>query len=191
MSQRAFKNYGKIDITPFKKILSENVFDWDYYDVRQKKQGVHKETKAIPILFDEINTTKKEMWDRVNEGDELVKEEVKTIYYDKFKDEILKIEDHLKEIIQEEGYIYRALIVNLPKGKKIAPHYDKGEWLSQPRRIHIPIQTNKDCFFKVGEVTKNLKEGEVWEIDNAGQLHSVENNGAEDRLHLIVDFIKN
>jgi hypothetical protein len=31
-----------------------------------------------------------------------------------------------------------------------------------------------------------MKAGELWEINNH-QLHSVENNGEEDRIHLIID----
>jgi quercetin dioxygenase-like cupin family protein len=175
MNQRAFKNYGRIYVTPFKKILSDFNFDWDEFDFRQKKFDTHKETKSIPIIFDESFSLDKS---------------TKTKHYEIFKEEILKIEDYLKVAIEEEGFIFRAILVNLPKGKSIPPHKDQGESLSVPRRIHIPIITNPNCFFTVSDVTKNMKEGEIWEIDNAGQLHSVENKGEEDRIHLIVDFLK-
>jgi quercetin dioxygenase-like cupin family protein len=191
MSQRAFKNYGKIDVTPFKKILSEGQFDWDEFDVRQKKYDVHKETKSIPLIYDEINTERKEAWQEIKNGNMVIQEKMKTKYYDAFKKELYKIESHLKEIIEEEGFIFRAMLVNLPKGKTIPSHYDKGVALTVPRRIHIPIITNKDCLFTVGDITKNMKEGEIWEIDNAGKKHSVENNGKEDRIHLIIDFLNN
>ena len=52
------------------------------------------------------------------------------------------------------------------------------------------ISPNKDCFFTVGEVTKNLKEGYVWEINNNGRRHGVANEGETDRIHLIVDWLK-
>ena len=99
------------------------------------------------------------------------------------------IRDTIKTI-DEDGYIFRAILVLLPKGKSIPKHIDTGESLTIPRRIHIAVQTNPNCFFNVGDVTKNLKEGEIWEIDNSGQRHAVSNEGDTDRIHLIVDFLK-
>jgi quercetin dioxygenase-like cupin family protein len=176
MEQRAFKNYGKINIEPFKKILSEYEFDWSEFDFRQNRGHTHKETKCIPILFDESFSIEKK---------------TATKHYELFKEQILKIENHLREIIEEDGQIFRAILVNLPKGKSIPPHIDSGESLVVPRRIHIAIQTNQNCFFTVGDLVKNLKEGEIWEIDNAGKMHSVSNEGDHDRIHLIVDFLNN
>jgi quercetin dioxygenase-like cupin family protein len=173
---RAFKNYGIIDVSQIKKILNNENFDWDEFNFRQNRgKKTHQETKSIPIIFDESFSIKV-----YNERE----------HYNKFKDELKKIENHIREILDEDGYIFRALLVNLPKKKSIPKHKDTGESLVVPRRIHIPIQTNENCFFTVGEIKKNLKEGEIWEIDNAGQLHSVENNGDEDRIHLIVDFLR-
>jgi hypothetical protein len=169
---RNFKNYGLFDVSNFKTIIEESNLDWNEFDFRQKKFDVHKETKTIPILFDEdFKINKKE-----------------TKNYQLFKTEIDKIESHLKDILEENGRIFRAILVNLPSKKEIPTHKDKGKSLTIPRRIHIPIITNKECTFTVGDVTKNLKQGEIWEIDNAGRNHSVSNMGNEDRIHLIVDW---
>ena len=54
-------------------------------------------------------------------------------------------------------------------------------------RTHIPITTNKSIKFMVGNEVKNLKEGEVWEINNA-DTHAVNNESDKDRVHLIVDY---
>ena len=54
-------------------------------------------------------------------------------------------------------------------------------------RTHIPIITNPYVTFYVGNETKQMIEGEVWEINNA-QYHSVNNEGLDWRLHLIVDY---
>jgi quercetin dioxygenase-like cupin family protein len=173
--ERDFKNYGIIDVSNFKKILAENEFDWDEFDYRQKKFHVHKETKTIPLLFDEAFE---------------IGEKTEQEHYHLFKDEIKRIEALIQDVMEEQGFIFRAILVKLPAGKGIPPHIDKGESLAIPRRIHIPILTNKDCFFTVGEVTKNLKEGYVWEINNNGRRHGVANNGETDRVHLIVDWLK-
>jgi len=56
--------------------------------------------------------------------------------------------------------------------------------------VHIPITTNDKVVFTVDGEKKNMQVGEFWEIDNS-QDHSVENQGNEDRIHLIVDWMPN
>jgi hypothetical protein len=170
-----FKRYGKIDVSNFKKILQDANLDWDKWQFRQKRHTTHSQTKAIPIIFDESFSINKFTL---------------TENYPIFKEEILKLEKHLLAEIKEDGYIFRAIIVNLPAHKSIPPHVDSGESLEVPRRIHIPIITNPDCYFTVGEISKQMKEGEIWEINNDKKKHSVVNDGDTDRIHLIVDFLK-
>jgi quercetin dioxygenase-like cupin family protein len=173
--KRSFKNYGLFDMTNFKKIIAESNLDWDAFDFRQKKYNTHKETKCVPIIFDKSFS---------------IDNFTKTEHFPLFEGELAKLEQHLIKTIDEDGYIFRAILVLLPKGKSIPKHIDKGESLTITRRIHIAVQTNPKCFFNVGDVTKNLKEGEIWEIDNSGQRHAVSNEGDTDRIHLIVDFLK-
>ena len=54
------------------------------------------------------------------------------------------------------------------------------------RDIHIPIHTNSDCIFKVGESIRHLERGEIVEIDNT-VTHSVV-NGSKPRIHLMVEW---
>jgi hypothetical protein len=42
----------------------------------------------------------------------------------------------------------------------------------------------------VGEDKRNLKLGEIWEINNDKKEHSVDNLGETDRIHLIVDWVE-
>ena len=57
-------------------------------------------------------------------------------------------------------------------------------------RIHVPIITNDEVVFSVGGEELNMREGEMWEINNA-TLHAVENRSEQDRIHLIVDWVPN
>jgi len=174
--KKNFQNYGIFDVAGLKKILSENYFDWDEFDLRQNRgQRVHRETKTIPIIFDESFSIKKH---------------TKTKHYPLFESEINKLENHLNEQLDADGFIFRAIIVKLPAKKEIRKHIDGGASLTLPKRIHLAVQTNPDCIFSVGKVDKNLKEGEVWEINNDGRRHGVINGGDEDRLHLIVDWME-
>ena len=60
--------------------------------------------------------------------------------------------------------------------------------MRKSHRIHLPLVTNDGVKFNVGDTTKNLLPGELWEINNRHR-HTVKNNGTEDRVHMIMDFV--
>ena len=95
---------------------------------------------------------------------------------------------HLKNL--HNGEIAKAMFVNLAAGKKINEHSDNGLYLNTIKRHHIPIVTNDEVWFYVDGEKKNLKTGEIWEIDNT-KLHKVENLSNKDRVHIIVDILPN
>jgi len=170
-----FKYIGKIKINSFKdKINKFNNKLWDNFDFRQKTFEVHRETKTIPLIFDTDF--------RLNNPTYLSEYEV-------FKNEFKIIKNRLIKIYGK-GSIIRAILVLLKSNSKIDKHIDTGKSLSICHRVHIPIITNKDVLFEIDNEIKNLKEGEMWEINNSEKLHSVINNGNIDRIHLIVDWIK-
>ena len=164
-----FKFIEKIDVTNIKSKLKD--LDWDSFDWRIKNsQGSHSETKSVPIIFDENR-----------------KEPIKQENYILFSDTL----NDIKNIFQKtygDGILFTALLINLPAGKRIKSHIDVGENFDLSHRVHIPIITNDRCFFSVDEEIKNMKEGEMWEIDNNGKYHWVSNEGETDRIHLLVDW---
>jgi hypothetical protein len=164
-----FKLHGKLDVTPIKECLSG--LDWEVYQFRQKTYSHHSKTKTIPLMWDE---------------DKLIVKYHKD--YKLFKFTLKFIEDLLIGILGN-GKIETAILINLPKKEKINSHYDVGEYFNKRNRIHIPIITNKDCIFQINGELKNMKEGEIWEINNNEKEHSVENGGIEDRIHLLIDFL--
>ena len=80
------------------------------------------------------------------------------------------------------------MFVNLPPKKQINPHVDLLLFASKFDRFHIPVITNDDCIFTVGDESKNLKVGELWEINNDKFIHSVYNGGEADRVPIILDW---
>jgi hypothetical protein len=172
-----FLFYGKIDVNPILEIIEKNNLNWNEFIDRQLKYVVHSNTKTIPIIFD-----KSFAFDSFKIHP--------TNLYSLFEHEILKIENIIKENTNENGKIMRAILVNLPSAKSIPPHIDTGKTLLDCRRIHIPIQTNENCFFTVGDDRRNLKLGEIWEINNDKKTHSADNFGDNDRIHLIVDWVE-
>jgi hypothetical protein len=169
-----FKYIGKIKIDGFKnKIDKFNNKLWDSFTFRQKTFEVHKETKTIPLIFDTDF--------RLNDPTYLSEYEV-------FKNEFKIIKNRLTKIYGK-GSIIRAILVLLKSNSKIDKHIDTGKSLSICHRVHVPIITNKDVLFDIDNEIKNLKEGEMWEINNSEKSHSVINNSNIDRIHLIVDWI--
>lgn len=55
------------------------------------------------------------------------------------------------------------------------------------RRTHVPLVTSDEVEFVVAGERRHLRFGEVWEINN-WRVHHVENRGATDRVHLLVDW---
>jgi hypothetical protein len=164
-----YKLHGNTNINLIKEKLIG--LDWDAYQFRQKTYSVHSKTKTIPLLWDEQKTNIKH-WPN----------------YELFKSDISEIQILLNTKIGE-GIIETAILINLPKYQKIDLHYDNGDYFYKRNRIHIPIVTNQYCFFEIDGEIKTMKEGEMWEINNNEKYHSVENNGNEDRIHLLIDFL--
>lgn len=176
-SNENFLYYGVIDVNPIMEIIEKNNLNWDEFVDRQIKYVVHSNTKTIPIIFD-----KKLNFDSFKIH--------LTDFYSPFEVELSKLEKIIQSKTNEDGKIMRAILVNLPSKKSIPSHVDTGKTLVDCRRIHIPLQTNENCFFTVGEEKKNLKLGEIWEINNDKKKHSVDNFGDNDRIHLIVDWVQ-
>ena len=167
-----FNYLGKKDVSTIADKVKK-ITEWDRYTFRQKTYEVHQHTKTIPLIFDEDfkhnNPT----------------------YHSTYKDyekDIKKFERFFTKKLGE-GYIIRAILVNLLAKKNIPEHIDKGFSLDMCKRIHIPIITNNKVFFDVGGEKINLKKGEMWEINNSQKTHSVENKSKSDRVHLIIDWV--
>ena len=163
-----FKYYETYNVTNILNQLTD--LDWNEFTFRQKTFDVHSETLTIPILWDNEKTQLKYWKD-----------------YNNFKNDLDSIGDILTTKIGE-GHIETAILINLPKSKKINSHTDVGAYFEDRNRIHIPIITNDMCVFEVNGEKVNMKQGEIWEINNSDKPHSVINGGEIDRIHLLIDW---
>lgn len=143
--------------------------EWGEFDVRQKRNGFGQ-TQTIPLLFDHEQLTR----------------HIQHHHYDTFELHLNKFSGVL-ENAGHPSLVRRANLVRLRAHSVIPTHTDQGEFLNSTRRIHLPIITNHGCTFTVGTETKHLPAGQMWEINNTGMPHSVNNGGDTDRIHLIVD----
>lgn len=83
--------------------------------------------------------------------------------------------------------IGRALITSLAPGKTIAPHVDGGSHATYYDRFHVVLQGLPGSLFYCGGETVQMRTGEVWWFQNLTE-HSVVNNSADARIHLVVDI---
>lgn len=169
MKEFKFKKVGHFNTTTILDKLKDS--DWNEWTFKQDNFEVHGKTKNLPII-------KNEKYDD-NPG-------TKTKYY-------RLIEDNLEEILKilkstyGTGKLLSVEIAKLPAGSKVPTHVDQGHSLKTNPRIHLVLQTSKDVIFTVDGEEKNMKVGEMWEINNT-KTHSVFNQGTVDRIHLILDY---
>jgi hypothetical protein len=109
-----------------------------------------------------------------------------------FETEILSSCAYLKEVL--DHFLFKKTCVRLLRlaaNAEVKPHsdnclgYEDGTF-----RLHIPIITNPDVEFILDNQRLVMNEGECWYI-NANFIHSVANKGKEDRIHLVIDGIRN
>ena len=170
----AFRYIG--DIPLFERLLNDvlslTLEDWSKYKQRKMTKSVATiNADTIPLIYDEMH--------QIESG-------IMHENYERFSQYIEKViimaVDHLGEI-----KVKQAMLTKLRANTIISRHRDKGPITAKTHRIHVPVITNEECIFTVGDESKNLKPGEIWVIDNVGRYHSVHNSGDKDRIHLIID----
>lgn len=106
--------------------------------------------------------------------------------------EILDSCTYFKEIL--DGFLFEKTAVRLLKldvGAEVKPHSDNCLGYEDGcLRLHIPIITNSEVEFILDGKRLIMNEGECWYID-ANFIHSVTNRGNEDRIHLVIDGLRN
>jgi hypothetical protein len=171
-----FRLVGRVDASPIvAKTQSLTEGDWAANAWRQTRFDAHADTQTIELIFDtdfrHNNPTPRDM------------------YFQLGFDAILEpLIDTINDFYTGEGYIVRALLVRL-KGQGVIPtHVDSGYSLMHCRRIHMAVVSTDQVEFTVGNEQRVMKEGELWEINNARE-HSVVNRSDQGRVHLIIDWV--
>jgi hypothetical protein len=173
-----FKYIGNVNVDELKKnILAQPSELWDEHTYRQTRSETHAKTKTLEVIWDKQSLVHGTKQNKIHQN-----------YY------LFEMEaflNNLRPLYKSEygyGEFIRVLIVKLFNNSIILPHVDQGSSLSNSKRTHIALITNNDITFTVNDEVKNLKEGEIWEIDNT-KVHSVENPTDLDRIHLIIDWM--
>ena len=142
---------------------------------RELRYTAHSQTQSLLLIHDE--------------GMRHRNPEYHDLYF-QFELTLKPLMKFIRNYYKNDGYIIRLLFARLLPGDVIIPHIDGTFSLLHCHRIHVPIITNDKVAFTVGGERKNMKVGELWEINNA-TVHGVENNGEVPRIHLIIDWVPN
>lgn len=169
-----FIDRGAVDVTELRaKILGEAEDTWRADSFRQRTFDVHRDTETIFLIFDQ---------------DPMRLTATRLPRFADYEPLVAPIFDRLSASLCGEGWCLRCIFTRLRPGGTIPAHVDGGFALERAHRVHIPIVTGARVQFRVGEETKNLDAGRMWEINNL-RPHAVENGGDGSRVHLIVDWI--
>lgn len=181
-----FKSIGKVSIFELKKlVLSLTPQHWIGDTQRQKKYEVHHDTQNIGLVYDDdFRHTNPSVLPPFQMFQEAVMPIIRVVahYYDTSVIGAKLAPQH------GQGYCIRASLVRLNPGGEIAAHQDKNFSLAHSHRVHIPVVSNPNVLFTVGDETLHLAEGEIVEINNR-RMHSVTNNSPYERVHLILDWV--
>src|SRR3954470_18606568 len=82
----------------------------------------------------------------------------------------------------------RSRLMGLEPGAVVPEHVDIHYYWRTHLRIHIPVITNPGVAFNCDGETVSMNPGECWILDSFFR-HSVENRGAETRIHLVLDTV--
>jgi quercetin dioxygenase-like cupin family protein len=99
---------------------------------------------------------------------------------------------YFKEVLDYFKFpILSVRLLRLEVGAEIKPHtdyelgYENGQF-----RLHIPIVTNSEIEFILDGERLIMLPGECW-YTNVNFVHSVANKGMVDRVHLVIDGVRN
>lgn len=162
-----------IDVSSLQQKLAQQTQQQWSESGREERYDSHQDTQALLLIHDE---------DFRHYG------QTHRPLFATFKAELEPLFQQISDFYGGEGHIVRALFAKLHAGGKILPHIDRVYSLLNCHRIHLPIITSDDVWFSVGGEAINMPVGELVEINNA-TVHSVENKGDEDRIHLIIDWV--
>ena len=172
-----FKKIGTYDVSDILELVKSFTEEqWLKESWRREKFAVHRWTQSIYLIMDE-------------DGRHTDPTEHPALA--EYQGILQPLLDYVRSQFgqtMDSSYFVRMLFVNLLAGGSIPAHFDTGRSMRKTHRIHLPLITNEGVKFTVGDTTKNLLPGELWEINNRHR-HTVKNNGTEDRVHMIMDFV--
>jgi len=167
--------HTKVDVAPILAELEQFPEAWSAQRGRQKI-AVQREALAIPIR----GLRKSKIQGRKRRD---VHESRYTTISKRFPAVIHFIVNTAE---QRKAKIARAKIVNLPPGKHVYPHIDRGNYYAARDRYHLVLDS-AGSWMRAGNEEVRMKTGELWWFDNKAE-HEALNDSDQNRIHLIFDL---
>lgn len=182
----SFNHIGNVDDGGLAGSIQELTDEqWSSFSLRQQRYEVHRDTQTVGLVYDpdfrHSHPTKLPMLQTFQQALQPILGQVAAFYEESTKGQALIKQNGL-------GYFVRATLVRLKAGGEIAAHQDLNFSLTHSHRVHVPIVTNPGVVFTVGNEAMHMPAGAIYEINNR-RMHSVANEGSDDRVHLILDFV--
>jgi hypothetical protein len=187
---RNFYRLAQIDVVPAMNALNQHADLWNQNQLRTQAEGTpHRELDDI--------------WLRMNDLEKCRQAISESAFYDHRESINYPAWDCLPQVRHlvmtlmsavEGQRLGRCFISRMKPGSQIYPHKDIGDDLSVHydneqyySRYHIVLQGLPGSLFMCGGETVCMQTGEVWWFNGALE-HSVINNSADDRIHIVVDI---
>lgn len=144
------------------------------------------ENKNKPNKFARLNDTTHIVFRFLSSADNMFDYSDHPILWDEWKDDLLPIMEQAAQNLGYRDYRFpRVMLARLAAGGEVSRHSD-GEASHYIHKIHVPLITNKETIFHIGQQSKHLPVGEIYEVNNK-RVHAVRNDGNEDRVHFIFE----
>lgn len=96
---------------------------------------------------------------------------------------------YVMSLMGELGGVWgRSRLMGLGPGAVVPVHVDIHYYWRTHIRIHVPVITNPGVRFHCGGEDVHMQPGEAWVFDSF-QTHEVRNDGADKRIHLVLDTV--
>lgn len=204
-NNKTYITYHKVDVTDILKRLRE-INTEELWLSNISNPDIKNDSENIKAIKRELSSTR--LFTRCTEDDviplrfrkQFVKENIESKEYfvkmvNNFKtnfidEQLNNLTDNIVKELEKlfDGVAGLVMYSQLLAGKKIDLHIDGGYYMDMSRRFHIPIITNDDVKFTINDTVFHMETGMLYEINNKFR-HGVENQGNQDRVHLIIDII--
>ncbi|NMW32537.1 aspartyl beta-hydroxylase [Altererythrobacter sp. RZ02] len=107
--------------------------------------------------------------------------------WDIWRPKLLPVMEQVTAGYRHRETVYpKVMLARLPAGERIGAHSDGQGSHAYTHKIHVPLISNPDAIFTVGDTAQHLEVGRAYEVNNIVH-HSAINRGDEDRIHLIFE----
>lgn len=180
-----------VDVGPLAHALQRKPYLWGGDPVRTTfPNSPHAEVDDVLLRFEDMDP---EMLAEASFGDEAARATLEAAprVWRAAWGELPEAKPLILSLLNRVGAyeLARVMITRLKPGGRIYPHADtEGLYANLPdiARYHMVLQGLPGSLFHCGPETVQMLTGEVWHFD-AHQVHSVENNSTDDRVHMLID----